>query len=523
MKGARQYEALAEMDVEIDNARAAWDWAVNHGQLERIDGAAEGLFRFYYFWRRGWAESDSVFGPAQEKLSAMVARTVPDRDSLPTSRYPDLLRVTAKILGLCILSASDDLGADFFQRALSLLDRPELLRHDSRRERALILEMRARCFWTSNPARSARFEEESLALYRELGDRWETATRLLHLAYVLLRAPAGGEPDDAAWVQARHHLEESLALYQDMCATRSVGLVLGQLGTLALLQGHREQGKRLLRQFITSWVEAGDTASLVHQLDSVAVTLSSMGRFDEGQFVMDEALALYKEMGDQTGEIMVRLRLGELLAYSGSYAESRAEARRVIAMARKPNDGAWVASARANLGRAALGEGKWAEAQRCWEQNAAYNRQAGNDHTLALSLAGLGLAALRLGSRVGARYHLLEALRLATAGGNLTTPVVVLGVLSVALLDAGRIEEAMEVYAAVSQLPHFARSRFWEDIAGRHIAAAAASLPPDVVAAAQARGRARDLMETAHEVLAELEAGTEETALASGGAPSTES
>jgi UTP-glucose-1-phosphate uridylyltransferase len=37
-------------------------------------------------------------------------------------------------------------------------------------------------------------------------------------------------------------------------------------------------------------------------------------------------------------------------------------------------------------------------------------------------------------------------------------------------------------------------------------AAAAAALPPDVVAAAQARGRARDMVATAKELLIELEA-----------------
>jgi hypothetical protein len=39
------------------------------------------------------------------------------------------------------------------------------------------------------------------------------------------------------------------------------------------------------------------------------------------------------------------------------------------------------------------------------------------------------------------------------------------------------------------------------------IAAVAATLPPDVVAAAQVRGKARDLWETAEELLVEFEQG----------------
>jgi hypothetical protein len=48
-----------------------------------------------------------------------------------------------------------------------------------------------------------------------------------------------------------------------------------------------------------------------------------------------------------------------------------------------------------------------------------------------------------------------------------------------------------------------ANSRWFEDLAGNEMAAAAAQLPPDVAAAAQERGRARDLWETVAELLAE--------------------
>ena len=62
----------------------------------------------------------------------------------------------------------------------------------------------------------------------------------------------------------------------------------------------------------------------------------------------------------------------------------------------------------------------------------------------------------------------------------------------------------MELYALASRYPFVANSRWFEDVAGRHIAAVAATLPPDVVAATQARGRARDLEATVAELLVEL-------------------
>ena len=73
------------------------------------------------------------------------------------------------------------------------------------------------------------------------------------------------------------------------------------------------------------------------------------------------------------------------------------------------------------------------------------------------------------------------------------------------LAEWGEPERAVELYALASRYPYVGESRFWEDAVGRHIAAAAESLPPDVVSAAQERGKARDLWATAEELLTELD------------------
>ena len=72
------------------------------------------------------------------------------------------------------------------------------------------------------------------------------------------------------------------------------------------------------------------------------------------------------------------------------------------------------------------------------------------------------------------------------------------------LADQGQAEWAVELYAMASRYGFVANSRWFEDVAGRHIAAVAGTLPPDVVAAAQERGRVRDLEATTAELLVEL-------------------
>lgn len=69
---------------------------------------------------------------------------------------------------------------------------------------------------------------------------------------------------------------------------------------------------------------------------------------------------------------------------------------------------------------------------------------------------------------------------------------------------AGQVERAVELYALCLKDPFVAHSRWHEDVCGRPIAAAAASLPPEVVQAAQERGRAREWLATFKRLQAEF-------------------
>ena len=69
-----------------------------------------------------------------------------------------------------------------------------------------------------------------------------------------------------------------------------------------------------------------------------------------------------------------------------------------------------------------------------------------------------------------------------------------------------RILRVLALEQPASRHPHVANSRGFEGVVGKQIAAAAAALPPDVAAAAQEQGRARDLEATVEELLTELDA-----------------
>ena len=46
---AEQVAILAAIDVEIENCRAAWEWAVSEGEIELLASAADALFFYFEF------------------------------------------------------------------------------------------------------------------------------------------------------------------------------------------------------------------------------------------------------------------------------------------------------------------------------------------------------------------------------------------------------------------------------------------------------------------------------------------
>ena len=83
--------------------------------------------------------------------------------------------------------------------------------------------------------------------------------------------------------------------------------------------------------------------------------------------------------------------------------------------------------------------------------------------------------------------------------------MIVLPSVALYLAEVGQPERAVEIYALASTWSCIADSVWYQDVFGQSLAGIAASLPPEVVAAAQERGRARDLEATVQELLLELE------------------
>jgi tetratricopeptide (TPR) repeat protein len=344
--------------------------------------------------------------------------------------------------------------------------------------------------------------EESLALYQTLGHQLGTVAVRNQLGALAREA---GDHDEA-----KRLFEESLASSQAQGNLWGVALSLEHLAWLALFQGRFEAAGDLLRRAVEIYRDTGDRFRLAVALNGLGQAHWLCGRFNQACASSEQALAILRDVAvDESIEMMARI--GEVNVSAGRTEEARRLAQTALAQAHDAFDPREVA-ARSHrvLGWAALTEENYSEAQRWLQESAAaYRETAGEwgDEFLALTLVALGRAEYGLGDRTEAQAHLVEVLEIVLRIGAYIPLMFLMPIAPLLLVDAGglrEVERAVALYAAAATHPFVANSPLFEKIAGGHIRAAAATLPPEVVEAAQARGRALDWWEVAQELLAEL-------------------
>jgi predicted ATPase len=483
--GSEQQTVLAEIEADLENTRLAWNWAVEQGQVERLEQVIDSLGHFYE--RQGYyEEGEAACRQAGEELVPLASG--------------DGLRVLAKILTWQSVFrrrlGHSELERQLLQESLALLDSPELAGHDTQLERAFVLQKMGEATYYSDLEEARGFLMESLALCQATGDRWRTAEVLRSLGKVAWGLGAFGE--------AKQFAQESLTIRRALDDRKGLANSLDVLVWVALSQGELEEGEGYVRESYAIRQAIGDQTALSKGLNELSLMLILRGKFAEAHSLLEKSLRIEKELGNRLYLNTMNIRLGQAQVHLGWYEQAQATARLAVTIARELGLQAHLAGALELLGWVRIVEEAYAEARQVLEQSAAIYREIGQQAPLAWVLATLGYAVRGLGQGDIVRQHLTDALGMGTKFRNFEALVQALPLTALLLADRGKPEQAVELYALVSGHRFVGDSCWFEDVVGRHIAVVAATLPPEVVAAAQERGRARDLWTTAEELLVEL-------------------
>ncbi len=485
LKGSGQRRALAEMDVETENTRTAWNWAVAQGQVERLEQAMEALCLFYYR-RSRYEEGATLCRAAAERLQTAT----PDNGSRVRARALVWQSAFEQELGHI------ELAGRLLRQSQALIGKLESSQRDMQAERAFVLLRMGEVVYDSDRREAGRLFEQSLVLYRTLGDRWRTAHVLRALGSITLNV--------GDYSRAKQLYKESLVIRRALGDQWGIANSLQGLGRVALSLGEIEEGERLVREGIAISEEIGDQAGIVKGLGNLAVLLPWSGKFAEAQAILEKSRAICEDMGFRVGLVYTVAHLSTTKGHLGEYEPARSLAYQCLTLAREINHSWALGDSLIVLGGVALVEQDYDKAWQFFQESLSVYREAGQQETTGFALVFSAVAALRLGQLSLARRTLCEALRMVAAIGAFEPSVATLAAVALFLIEQGQPERAVELYATVSRYPLVSDSCWYQDLFGRHIAAAAAKLLPEVVAAAQESSRVLDLDATVAELLAEL-------------------
>jgi tetratricopeptide (TPR) repeat protein len=301
--------------------------------------------------------------------------------------------------------------------------------------------------------------------------------------------------------KAKEWLEEGVVLFRESGDRRGIAMSLSLLGLLAVIRGHLEIGERSAREAMATARDLDD-----HLLARIAVFALHAALHDEGQFaeafaLMEEDLAIRHDQGMLWAESHALRTLGINARHQGAYDKAHSLVQASLSLVKQRH---LRGSVHTELGRLALAMGTYDEAWDWLQQALATHEATGLRAFRDGLLATLAYVARGRGQHAQAREHLRSALRLSAESGHRNAALQSLPAMALLLLDEGAPERAVELYALASRYPYVANSRWFEDVAGREIAAAAVTLPPGIATRAQERGQSRDLWATVEELLEEL-------------------
>jgi tetratricopeptide (TPR) repeat protein len=138
--------------------------------------------------------------------------------------------------------------------------------------------------------RATTLHDESLTLFRELGDTSGIAISLLEMGIV------GGGQGDYQRATALH--DQSLTLFRELGDTQGIAISLNNLGIVAFLQADYERAATLCGESLTLKRELGDTQGIAHSLKSLGIVAFAQEDYERATTLCRESLVMARDLGD---------------------------------------------------------------------------------------------------------------------------------------------------------------------------------------------------------------------------------
>ncbi len=205
--------------------------------------------------------------------------------------------------------------------------------------------------------------------------------------------------------------EESLGIYRQVGDRRSMADALRLLGTI-VNSLHDSAGDAFLEESLQLYREVGDRVSIATVLLTLGAQTHYRGEFARAQELCGESLALSRGLDESWNIALNLLFLGWASYCQGAYAAARRLSEESVALLRTLGNPGYTAHALTILAHIATALGEETTATALLEEALALGKQGESREDMARTLCALGRLAIRQGQMAQARARYEESLSL---------------------------------------------------------------------------------------------------------------
>ncbi len=372
LTGPRQTLWLDRLEADHNNLRAALSWAEEHGTIEFGLRLGAALWRF-------WVTRGHMLEGRQrlQRLLALPGGAV---------RTPGRARVLHG-LGTIIYEISD------YAQARPLLEESLSIWRELGDRRGMAAALNSlgwlACEVGDFPAAQS-LSEEALLLNRELGEKRGVAVALFNLGMVTLQ--------QSDYPAALSLLQESLALRREIGDRRGCAYVQVSLGWMEQHRGHHGRAAAILGEALAVFRELNDKQLVSWALAHQGVVDYDLGEYDRAQVLQEESLALAREVGNKVIIAFALSNLGDVLRSQGKAALALPLQDEGIALFREIGSGYNLPPALRSQGDTALSQREFDRASALYRESLTMWAKMGGRRGIAECLEGTADLALAQGA-----------------------------------------------------------------------------------------------------------------------------
>ena len=307
LQGPRQQEALDELAADVENVRAAWQWAVAQGNIARVAATLDGLFHFYDM--RSWfQEGEEVLREAARRLAEVPAGSAPAEIR---ERVVTAARLQARAAWFAFHLGRQEESVRQLQTSLARLQE-----HEAEQETIFNYNYLG-AMWRhlGEYERANDFLATGLRLARRHADPYQAS-----ISRNILGQTASLQGDYAL---ARRHLREALRLKRELGDRWGMTYSLTYLGRVAQALDESEEARRLFAESKGISEQLGDRRGVAFAVQNLGDVARDDGRLEEAETLLGEGLAIFRDIGNRLGASLCLVRLGEVATRRGDLDRAR--------------------------------------------------------------------------------------------------------------------------------------------------------------------------------------------------------